>query len=156
MVLALCAAVFVLVTSRQLPAVVAAHFSGNGVADGFMPLPMYVALMLTLAVGLPVALVTSVRRLLGSRFPPINIPHREYWLAPERRAETVHDLGARLTWFGGFLLVFLCYVHGLVVLANLAQPPSLPGPLLIGGLVVFAAVVLAWVIALRRRFRREG
>ena len=51
------------------------------------------------------------------------------------------------------LVVFLCYVHGLVVLANLIEPPRLSSLWLVGGLLAFLAATVAWVISFFGRFR---
>jgi uncharacterized membrane protein len=151
-----CAATFILLTCQQLPAIVAAHFDGSGAADGFMPFRTYVGLMLALLVGLPTLTLLLIHRVLRSPNARINIPNREYWLAPERRAETVHQLKSGLLCFYTFLLVFLCYLHWLLVLANGREPPALPSSWFIGGLVIFLAVVFVWLSVFLARFRRIG
>lgn len=151
-----CAAVFVWVTSGQLPLLVASHFDGAGEANGFMPQRAYLALMLTLLVGLPSLLMALTWWSLGASRARINLPNRDYWLAPERRAATVAYLRTCLLWFGVLLLVFLCYVHWLVVLANGRQPPRLDNAWFVGGLVSFLAAMLVWLKAFFGHFRRRA
>lgn len=150
------AAAFEALSSRSLPPVVASHFAAGGSADGFLPRGGYVALMLSLTVGLPLLLVllSSLVRLLPPRL--INLPARDYWLAPERSAET----RAFLQWHGAFLGVllalFLCFVHWLVVRANALQPPVFPESPFFAGLALFLAALVTWIGVLVRRFRRRS
>ena len=148
-----CSVAFVWLTSRQLPSVVASHFTGSGMADGFMPYRSYVILMLALLVGLPTLLVVLTWWSLGSSSARINLPNKDYWLAPERRHATVSYLRSGVLWFGTLLLVFLCYAHWLVVLANGQQPAKLDNSWFIGGLVAFLAIFLVWLKVFLGHFR---
>ena len=148
------AAAFVWVTSGDLPPVVASHFGPGGVANGFMARGAYTALMLALVVAVP-ALVAWSTLLLGV-LPTklINLPHRQYWLAPQRRAATLEALTALSLRFAFVLVVFLCFVHWLVVRANAVRPATLPETQLFVGLAVFAMATLLWLFILFRRFGR--
>jgi hypothetical protein len=153
-ILAVLAAGFVIATSAGLPAVVASHFAGGGQADGFMTGTGYVVFMLAMMAGLATlfgGLPWLLRRLPTSL---INMPNRDYWLAPERKAASLDELDGRLRWFACALLVFMSYVHYLVVQANEARPPMLPEREFILGLVAFGVVAIAWMAALMIRFRR--
>lgn len=88
----LLAAVFVIVTSLELPPVVASHFALGGIANGFMSRQGYVVFMLIMMVGLVVVfeLTTRALRLFPAR--SFNLPNRDYWLAPERRDETLRNI----------------------------------------------------------------
>jgi hypothetical protein len=142
---ALCAAAaFVWLTSGELPTVVASHFAASGVANGFMPREYYVRFMLAMIIVLP-ALVAFLPGLsLKSPNVRINLPNREYWLEPGRRDDTIQVLCASMRRFAMLLLVFLSYVHWLVVRANLMTPPGLPKLWFIGGLGVFLLATLIW------------
>ena len=148
-----CAGLFVWLSGLSMPLFVASHFGISGAADAFMPRVSYMRFMLGIVVLLPLALVylpNLALRLPGAR---INLPHRDYWLAAERRAETIEYLQRHSVRFGCTLLAFLCYVHWLVVRANAATPPGLAAAWFVGGLVAFLAVMLVWTIALFMRFR---
>ncbi len=149
------AAGFVWLTSLSLPDVVASHFAGNGSANGFTSRGAYIGLMLALVVGLP-ALLTVVSHFgLGSPKARINLPNRDYWLAPERRAGTVSYLRGHLARFSAVLVVFLCYVHWLVVRANAVRPPHLSTPWINAGLVGFVVFAIVWIRLILRRFRNR-
>jgi hypothetical protein len=152
LILVACAALFVWVTGLALPEVAASHFVGNGAANGFMPRASYVRFMLLFVVVLPLVLVFVPSVSLNNPKAGIRLPNKEYWLAPERQAETIEFLRQHMARFGSILVVFLCYIHWLVVRANTATPPSMPVPWAIGGIGVFVVCALMWSIALLRRF----
>ena len=147
------AAAFVWLTSFSLPDVVASHFGADGTANGTMSRGAYVGLMLAIVIGLPALLTIGPYFALGASKTRINLPNRDYWLAPERKAETVSYLRAQLARFSAVLIVFLCYMHWLVVRANELRPARLSGPWINAGLVAFAVFAIVWTRLLLRRFR---
>lgn len=151
-----CAVAFVWHTSSGLPALVASHFGPSGAANGFMPHAFYVRFMIAFVIGLPTLMVFVTWQVLGGSKVRINLPNRNYWLAPERCAETIAFLRAGVIWFGGLLVTFLCYVHWLVIAANRVRPPHLAGPWLIGGLVAFLVLMLIWLKVLLGHFRARA
>ena len=87
--------------------------------------------------------------------PPqlIDLPNKQYWLAPERRAATLDSLSSMGLPFAFALVVFLCFVHWLVLKANAVQPAQLAEVPLLVGLAVLGVATLLWLLALFRRFR---
>jgi hypothetical protein len=138
---------------RALPDVVGSHFDASGAADGFMPRSWYVGCMLVMVVVFPLLLVIVQSFVLGRPRARINLPNREYWLAPERRTATIDFLRQHLVHFGSMLVVFLCYTHWLVVRANAVTPPRLAAVWFVGGICVFLAAALLWIRALLGHFR---
>jgi serine/threonine-protein kinase len=153
--LILFAAVFVPLTAGALPARVASHFAGSGAANGYMSRSGYVVFMLVFSIGLPLGLVVFLTALFRHATSLINLPNRAYWLAPERREETVAFLVNHAAWFGSLLVAFASFVHWLVVAANTAQPPRLSNSTLLAGVAVFLACLLIWAAALLLCFRRH-
>lgn len=149
------AALFELLSGLSLPPVVASHFAAGGNADGFMPRRVYLGLILALTVGLPLLLVFihgSVR-LIPPRY--INLPNREYWLAPERIGETFAFLHSQSMYFAALLAAFLCFVHWLVVRANAVRPPHLPESLFVAGTAAFLVALAIWLWTFLAHFRRR-
>jgi uncharacterized membrane protein len=155
LILAGVAGAFVWFSGAALPDMVASHFGPSGAANGFMPRASYVRFMLVLIVTLPVSLGLLPGLLLGVPGVRINLPNRDYWLAPERRAATIATLRRHLAGFGVLLLLFLTYMDGLTVRANQTFPPALPGDWFIGGLIVFVVTAALWIGFLLWRFRRR-
>ncbi len=153
--LMLLAVAFVYLSSQTLPAVVASHFTLGGQADGYMRRDGYLRVMLGTVVGVPLLMiaVSSVVRLIPLRF--VNVPNREYWLAPERSTETVAYVVRQGRVFGALMTGFLCFVHWLVVLANRQYPAHFPESLFVAGFSVFVAAVVVWLVLFFGRFRRR-
>ena len=150
------AAAFVAATSRMLPPLVASHFDAAGRANGFMPRTGYTIFMLAMTVALPAFLALCLE--MTRRIPPrlINLPHRDYWLAPERSDESLDYLRTHSLRFAGLLAAFLCVVHWLVVAANLEVPPLLPTATMVAALVLFGAATIVWTGAFFVHFRRPA
>jgi serine/threonine-protein kinase len=147
---------FVLNTTAELPAYVASHFRGDGLADGFMRRDAYRWFILVFAVGLPLLLVVLITY-LPRRFPQAtNIPNRDFWFAPERREQTLASLGQWALQLGCLFTLFACGVHWLVIQANARQPPRLANGPFLTMLVVFLVILGGWVVALLRRFRKPS
>lgn len=145
---------YVLYSGASLPGTVATHFGWSGQPDGHMSRGDYLTLYVALLVGVPgvVALLPPVlARGTGSG---LNIPHRDYWLAPARRQATAEFLTSHGCLLGGILGLLLTFVHSLVVEANSRQPVALSMTTLWPVLVLFLIGTVAWVVALQRRFRR--
>jgi uncharacterized membrane protein len=147
------ALIFIYYTSRSLPATVASHFNAAGIPNGFMPRTTYLLVMLVVVLLPPILLVLLPRMALRNSGARINVPHRDYWLAPERREHTVQIISQHTTRFAGLLIGFLCYAHWLVVYANSSTPPTLSSGWLLAGLVAFMGLTVRWLFRLMGRFR---
>ncbi len=137
----------------RLPERVATHFNGAGRANGWMSRNTHTTLQVVTIVFVT-ALIQGI--VYGNTRLPreyINIPHRDYWLAPERVAATHDWIGGMVLLMGCGLAAFFLAIFQLIYRANLAPAPQLD--LMVwgfaGGLVVF---VLATVVALVARFAR--
>jgi uncharacterized membrane protein len=145
--------VFVWSTSQALPQVVASHFSGAGAADGFMPRAAYAMTMVVVTVGVPLLLAWLPSLIVSRSGDNLHIPHRDHWLAPQRRAATFGFIAAHARWFAAGLALFLADVHWLVVQANRVQPPTLATDAMVRALVAFFIALVLWLFVLYRRFR---
>ena len=148
-----CAGVFICWSSRTLPPVVAAHFDAAGRANGYLGRGLYIAILLLITVLVPLLVLIIPSRALSHPDVRINLPNRDYWLAPERRAATIGFLMRQMSMFVWLLLAFLCYAQWLVVRANALSPPTLDSRAFLDGLVVFLACTVFWSARLVRRFR---
>lgn len=140
----------------HLPDTVASHFDAAGRPDGHSSKQSLLAVTLILGAGillLFLGLDWLVRRLPASM---VNLPHREYWLGPERREATLGDISRRLLWFGAATQFLLAAAFHLLLRANLGESAVLPvglfWPLLIG----YFAFTIAWLAAFVWRYRRPA
>jgi serine/threonine-protein kinase len=83
----------------QLPDRMASHFDFYGRPDGWQPKEAFFLVMAVVVVmtGLTGFLVPVVLAAAPTEF--INVPRRDYWLAPGRREETFRFLRTHLEWF---------------------------------------------------------
>ena len=116
---------FFLSQSRaQLPLRVATHFSFEGQPDGWMSRSSVLYMAGALGVGLP-ALMLALGWLPRWCPSALNLPHRDYWLAAERREATFGYLLRYAGWFACLSLCFFGGLHLLMIQANKASSPEL-------------------------------
>ena len=138
----------------KLPERVASHFDGAGGANGFQSRSMFFAfyagtVLLLTAVFL--ALPANLRRI-----PPalLNMPRKDYWLAPERRESSLALMAALLTWFGAASLALTTVVIELVLRANLPGGGWRLSPVLLWALLgAYFVFVAVWLAVIFTRFR---
>jgi uncharacterized membrane protein len=140
-------------TVSSLPPMVASHFDGAGFATAHMTRAFYSKFVFTMGVGFPIAIVALLSAVY-SKASDMKLPNRDYWLAPERIAQTRMLLVSHGVWFGCLMVAMVCYMHWLVLTAHRMVPPHLSNQFVMGGLLVFMAIAIGWVIALLRAFRR--
>jgi len=146
-------AAFVWNTSAALPEVVASHFGASGAANGFMPRATYRVVMLLLVVGTPLFIALLPAAVISREGSNLNLPHRDYWLAPQRCAATLAFLRSHNLWLAAGIALFLGYLHELVVQANRLRPPHLAPAAIITALVIFLVALGVWLVLLFARFR---
>jgi len=147
------AAGFVIVTSSGLPARVAVHFDAAGQATSYMTVGRYRMAVLAFAVAFPGLLVAGLKSAY-SRAKTFNLPNRDYWLAPQRIADTRSFLVAHGVWFGTLLAGLMCFMHRLLLEANRQIPPTLSNQAFFVGLLAFTVCMAVWLGAMLLRFRR--
>lgn len=159
MTLVLCigvAVAYVAATTGELPARVASHFGRDNVANGWMTRDGYLAFTLAFVTVLPALVAVGVGWLPRWWANAINIPNRDYWLDPKRRAATLATLATFAAWLGSLLALFISGIHYVVLIANRASPPRMPAELFWMLVVGFLAAVALWIGALYIRFRNPG
>ena len=144
---------FIVTTTGRLGAAVATHFAGGFLANGWMQRGDYLTFSLTFSTVLPVIIAAMVGW-LPRLFPgAVNIPHRDYWLAPQRRAATFERLAVQGVLLGILLSVFMAGVHWLILQANAIIPPRLPAQPFWTLLIAFLTAFAFWIWAFWSRFR---
>jgi len=141
-------------SASQLPEHVATHFNGGGDPNGWMSRSANQILMLVFGLVFPLFVV--VLSWAGRFFPSglINVPHRDYWLAPERRKNTSDYLVRHSLWFACLGVWFVLGIQYSIVQANRQTPPHLSLAILLATVGPFLAGTAVWTMALFRHFRR--
>jgi len=144
--------VFIAGSAPLLPERMATHFGGGGNANGWMSRSTDLVFFGGLGVGLPLFFIV-LSFLIGwvpERF--VNLPHREYWLSPERRAQTRAYVSRQMIWMACLTVPFLAGIHGLTILANRTTPPHLPMGWFLALTGGFLSGVVGWSIVFTRHF----
>ena len=150
----ICVVAFILSTTRNLPENIASNFNGAGVPNGFITQKGYLISMLVFAVGIPAVILGGISVALRSAQSIINIPNKNYWLAPARKQETIEFLNGHMAWFGSIFALFLSYVHWLLIKANSVQPAQLSNSHLFLGMGMLLVSILLWSSMLSVKFMR--
>lgn len=136
----------------QLPDRVATHFNLQGVPDDWMSKTNATIVMSAFQVGMPFFLIAVT--LLASRLPAsmVNIPHREYWLHPDRHASTMFYVQSFMNWIAVCFSLFAMAINHLVFKAN--RDGSRLDSVWFGSLLtVFLVTIFVWVAMLYYHFR---
>ncbi len=137
----------------QLPDTMATHFDGSGRPNGWTSKTAFFALYLAFVAMLLLIFLGS-GRLFMWRYE-MRIPEREYWLAPERREETIAFLHRRMLWMGVASVGLAVVVAQMVIEANFLDPPRLSANIYWALLAYFVYVAL-WLASLFLHFRKPG
>jgi len=148
-------AAYVWQTSSLLPERVATHFDAAGAPNGWMTRTEHVRFTLIFGTLMPafVVGVFTLIRALGGR--GLNIPNKDYWLAPERQQATVDFVQRHGVWLAALMIAFIAGVHASILRANAHAPAALP--LADVGWIAgsFGVAVLIWAVLLVTRFARR-
>jgi serine/threonine-protein kinase len=142
-------------TAPQLPDRVATHFGAGGEPNGWMTRTGHVQFTLLFGLLVPAFVIGifATMRYFGDGW--INVPHKDYWLAPERREQTFAFMARQGFWFAGLFIAFLTGIHYSILAANARTPVSLPASDVVwiaGGFLVASVI---WVVKLIARFSRR-
>lgn len=134
-----------------LPDTVASHFGVSGQPDGWTSKQVLVGIYAAVAATL--ALTLGGFALLKIPVALVNVPHRDYWLAPERRQASLAAVRAILLWIGNVTLAFLIATMHLTFRINLGLQVDL-GPVFWWLLDGYLLVMLGMFVGLLKRFGR--
>ena len=130
-----------------LPGQLAAHFNIQGDPDRFVSKAQFIWFQLRTM--LVVILVSLPFQALFLILPPgmVNMPNREYWLAPERRKETMARLGDFGFLLFGIILLAVQIAFEISAYANLQSSIKFNAPLM--GMVMGLSFAVITVLLIR-------
>jgi uncharacterized membrane protein len=146
---------YVWLTAAQMPDNVATHFGASGAPNGWMTRAGHVQFTIIFGALVPAFIlgIFATIRHFGDRW--VNIPHKDYWLAPERRQATFDFIQRQGFWFAGMFILFLAAIHYSILAANARTPVALPASDVgwIAGPYLLATI--AWVAVFIGHFYRK-
>ena len=140
----------------EMPERMATHFDAAGKANGWMPRQKHGLLMLLTGLGVPMlvlALSWAIRHLSPAL---LNVPHPQYWRAPENYPTACAILFRWGQWQAIALLVWMTFLNHQIIRANQISPPRLTLTSNLPLILSLLGAEIALVIWLLRRFRRTS
>lgn len=135
-----------------LPEQVATHFDVRGQPDDWMSRDAHAAFQAGLVIFIAAVFAGMARFIdrLPARF--INLPHREYWFAPARRAASLQAIAALLQLIGCATIGFFMFIFHHVHRANLSggRLELELMPLIIGQFLLVIGLVVIGLFRFRR------
>jgi len=136
-----------------LPPKVATHYGNSGIPDSYMSNTYSLLLWLGTFLFLALLFFSMPYLLKKTRTEWINLPNREYWLAPERRENTIRIMSDYMYIFGSMLNGFFIVILWLTVIAHKQTPVQLSTSGMLTALALLFAATAVWLIQLFRQFR---
>lgn len=137
-----------------LPDRMAVHFNASGNADGwgtkdhfFLTIETLFSLLVVLFLALPLVLYRTPNSL-------INLPHKDYWLTPDRREHTIGRLVNQLLFVGAMTLLLMDGILYMCFQANFSVKSMIHPEWLWTMIACFIAINIICTISLIRSFRR--
>jgi hypothetical protein len=143
------------IEGQELPERVATHYDQSGRPDGWTG--RNTVLIIFAVIHGITALAFFVMGRLAPRIPPayLNLPNRDYWLAPERREATCARLFGGMLWLGAATLGFFGLIFHNIVRSNVEpRGDAQIGWFFWASLGLFAVFVLGWGVHFYRAFRK--
>lgn len=154
LLLAVCASIYFSHYYPLLPKVVASHFDQHGTANGWQTKERFFEILAGMTVlsaflvfGIPATIDIMPSQL-------INLPNRDYWLAPGQRAASMQFLSAFFAWFGCAVYFVIVVAFDYAVQTNLHSPNGSNPARLWYVLIGFMGLMLLGTIRLFVRFGR--
>ena len=136
----------------RLPAVVAQHFGAQGLPNGWTPKQDFFLISWVILLFVSLVLMLSPRMMRGVPVSMINLPNKQYWLAPERKGESIAFVERQLEWMAVITVAFLALVMHLAIRANFTPDHRLENEIFIALVIAFVVAIALWIVKLYRRF----
>ena len=145
-----------LVSWAILPERVAIHFGASGWPDNWASGRVNALAFIGLHLVLWLAIYGSqgLIFIFPARF--VNLPNKDYWLAPANRERTQQILSGLMYRFGVAIFAFFFAIGLLALQANRSDPVRLNLPVFFLCLGLFMLYTVAWVVAFFRCLRRPA
>jgi uncharacterized membrane protein len=139
----------------RLPVIVASHFGGRGEPNGWSSKQFFFELYWAILALFALLPVGASKLLANMPISLINLPNKEYWLAPERRDETVTDFQCRMSFFSAATMALMIAAIDLALRANLAGDRRFSAATFLMVLAAYATFVIYWLVQLFHRFEKS-
>ena len=137
----------------QLPDQVATHFNSEGLPDAWGDKGSFLFSLLLAYLVVVVAVLPWPWIINRVPHSLLNLPRKDYWLAPERSETTMANLKEQLHWFNVATVAFMGWVFNLILQANLKEKPTFDGDIFLWGLGAYLLFVTIWTVRILVHYR---
>jgi uncharacterized membrane protein len=139
---AVCTSIYFSYYYPLLPKVVASHFDLHGIANGWQTKHAFFEVLAGTTV-LSAFLVFGIPTLIAVMPSIINLPNKDYWLAPGQRTASLEFLSGWFAWFGYavYLVIIVAFDYAMQMNLHSTSGPN-PARLwyVLAGLAVFVVI----------------
>jgi uncharacterized membrane protein len=147
---------FLICTISLLPQRMATHFDASGHPNGWMSRSSAVVFQGCIGLILPLIIAAGFFTVRFVSPDQIRVPRRDFWLAPERRAETCAYLSGRGFTLASLLVLLQGAVWYQLIETNAKNVPQLSPLGFLGVLGVSGIAMIAWVVGFFRHFAKAA
>lgn len=137
----------------RLPEKIATHFGAGGAANGWMTKRDFMFLYLGLCIFMACLFLLLPRLIMRLPDSMINLPNKDFWLAPDRRRRTIGIMGEKMAWLGVLILALFIAMAYFTFQANLLPRPMLDEKATIVTMVAFFLCMGVWLVRFIIAFR---
>ncbi len=135
----------------QLPETVASHFNIKGKADSYLSKEAYVLVQIAVLLLITLGASATSKFIPRSSGKLLNLPNKSYWLAEERKEETLYYISVAFLKIGAATNILLGLVFTEATFANLHTEPKLGAS--VGVLVlIYVAAITLFLFQMIKRF----
>jgi uncharacterized membrane protein len=138
----------------QLPKIIASHFDGAGNPNGWSTKSAFFMIYWGIIALATVIFLVMPRFIAWLPNSLINLPNKDYWLAMERRENTMSFIADQVAWFGIATLILAIFVIEVVIRANLPNTRYFSTTAVWILLATYGIFVLIWIIRFISRFSK--
>ena len=140
----------------KLPDKVPSNSSLDGTVHSWTEKTAFIGIYMATVVGMSVIFIGTGYATRFMSPAKINLPNKDYWLAPERKEETFECMFRRMIWLASGTLVFVMHIfHGCFEAALRSTGPSEDHAFrLVAMFVFYLSVMTGWIVAYYWRFRK--
>ena len=143
----------IIVYYPRLPDVVASHFDGLGAPNGWSSKEAFFGLYLFIVLMLYTVFGWMPKWIENRPGNSMKIPNRDYWLSPERKAETWAFFRRQMMLMGNLHLLLAIFAIQLAILANFSSEPRMH-PSIGWALAVYFVIFTVWLIYFFWHFKK--
>jgi uncharacterized membrane protein len=137
----------------QLPQQMASHFNASGRPTAWMPKSVFFFFFPGVCLFVLMMTLLVPKFIASKPNDKINLPNKEYWLAPERRSQSFQFLETYLAWFGCALLALLISGFYFSLTANLRDDRTFDSNSFYVVLGAFLAFTIVWMVRMTAHFK---